>query len=216
MTTVHHLDDATLMRFASGDLDEAFAVVVAAHIALCERCRSALHHAESCGGHMLLSEQAEALDEGAFNRLRQRIAKSTIEVPGERARAHSAVPEPLRRYVGTSFDAVSWKSVAPGVKKYDISLSSSTAHKLYLLEIAAGKEVPEHGHGGAELTLVLTGAYRDKHGRFGPGDIADLDEDDQHQPKVDPGEPCICLVAAEALTKPKGFFARLLQPFVRI
>ena len=32
MTPHHHLDDATVMRYASGTLDEAFTVVVASHL----------------------------------------------------------------------------------------------------------------------------------------------------------------------------------------
>ncbi len=66
------------------------------------------------------------------------------------------------------------------------------------------------------MTLVLSGAYRDAMGRFGCGDIADLDEHIEHQPRVEPGEPCICIVATEAPTRFKGFFSRLLQPLVRI
>ncbi|HSG95973.1 MAG TPA: ChrR family anti-sigma-E factor, partial [Afifellaceae bacterium] len=126
------------------------------------------------------------------------------------------VPVPLRRFVGASLDAVAWKSVAPGVRKHAIRLSSRSASSLYMLNIAPGKTLPEHGHGGAEMTLILSGAYRDELGRFGPGDIADLDEHVEHQPLVEPGEPCICVVATEAPTRFKGLFSRLLQPLVGI
>ena len=67
-----------------------------------------------------------------------------------------------------------------------------------------------------EITLVLTGSYRDALGRFGPGDVADLDEDIEHQPVVDSDEPCICLVASEAPTRFKSFFGRLFQPLVGV
>ena len=123
---------------------------------------------------------------------------------------------PLRRFVGASLDAISWKTVAPGVRKHAIGLSSQSASSLYMLHIAPGKALPEHGHSGVEMTLVLSGAYRDELGRFGPGDIADLDEDVEHQPLVEPNEPCICLVATEAPTRFKGLFSRLLQPLVGI
>jgi putative transcriptional regulator len=102
------------------------------------------------------------------------------------------------------------------VRRHAIDLSSSTSSSLYMLNIAPGKAVPEHGHGGAEMTLILSGAYNDELGRFGPGDIADLDEHLEHQPKVEPEEPCICLVATEAPTRFKGFFSRLFQPLVGI
>jgi putative transcriptional regulator len=76
--------------------------------------------------------------------------------------------------------------------------------------------VPEHGHGGAELTLVLTGSYSDATGRYHRGDVADLDEDVEHQPVVDPDGPCICLIASETKAKFRGMLARLLQPIIGV
>jgi putative transcriptional regulator len=76
--------------------------------------------------------------------------------------------------------------------------------------------VPEHGHGGEEVTLILSGAYRDHMGRFGRGDVADLDEDIEHKPVAEDGEDCICLVAIERPTRFKSFAARLMQPLVGI
>lgn len=226
MKTVHHLDDATLMRFASGDLDEAFSIAVSAHLELCGECRSGLRAAEACGGQLLEMEHAVATQDGAFDRLRDHLQKTEIKLTEtDRDPSHinasegaeiDTVPKSLRRYIGASFDTVPWKTVAPGVRKFDVPLQSSSRQKLYMLHIAEGKEVPEHGHDGAEMTVVLSGAYRDEHGRFGRGDVADLDEHDEHQPKVEMGGPCICLVAAEGYTRPKSLLARLLQPLVRI
>jgi putative transcriptional regulator len=102
------------------------------------------------------------------------------------------------------------------VRRHTVKLESRPASSLYLLHIAAGKTVPEHGHGGAEMTLILSGVYRDVLGRFGPGDIADLDEHVEHQPEVEPDAPCICLVATETPTRFKGFISRLMQPLVGI
>lgn len=220
MTVHHHLDDATLLRYASGGLDEAFSTIVAAHLAMCEDCRRALRLAEEVGGQLLKSNEPADLAEDAFVRLMQRIDNTGEAVSlGESKHAvvvHSDVPAPLQRFIGTSLDDVSWKTVAPGIRKHTIALPSKTASSLYMLHIAEGKAVPEHGHGGAEITLVLSGAYRDELGRFGPGDIADLDEHCEHQPKVEPGSPCICLVATEAPTRFKGLISRLLQPLVGI
>ena len=223
MTIHHHLDDATLLRYASGDLDEAFSVVVAAHLAMCDYCRRAVRAAEEIGGQLLNADETAELSIGAFDRLMRRLdaADDMIAVAdkgagGDKANATGDVPVPLRRFVGASLDAVTWKSIAPGVRKHAIRLSSRSASSLYMLHIAPGKTLPEHGHGGAEMTLILSGAYRDELGRFGRGDIADLDEHVEHQPLVEPGEPCICVVATEAPTRFKGLFSRLLQPLVGI
>ena len=81
-----------------------------------------------------------------------------------------------------------------------------------LLRVEAGRKVPEHSHGGQELTLLLRGAYRDRFGRFAAGDIADHDEDVEHQPIAEPGEDCICLVAVDAKLSFRSRVVRFLQP----
>ena len=222
MTVQHHLDHATLVRFASGDLDEAFCVIVASHLVLCETCRHGARDAESIGGQLLeavdqVPLRTDAIDE-ALDRIDNDKACNDDIQPAIKKPviSKSDVPEPLQHFVGASLAQLAWKTVAPGIAKHTIKLPTSTKSSLYMLKIAAGKAVPEHGHGGNEMTLVLSGAYRDDMGIFGPGDIEDLDEHIEHQPKVLPEAPCICLVATEAPTRFKGFFSRMLQPLVGI
>lgn len=218
MTISHHLDDSTLMRYASGDLDEAFCIVAAAHLSLCPECRRSVRLADEIGAQLVdASEQAE-LTGGAFERLMLRIGGNgeRIVAPRAGAVAGSDVPLPLQRFVGPSLEGISWRSVAPGIRKHAVTLPGSRTSTLFLLHIGPGKAMPEHGHGGSEMTLILSGAYRDEFGRFARGDVADLDEHVEHQPRVEPGEPCICVVATEAPTRFKGLLSRLLQPFVRI
>jgi putative transcriptional regulator len=117
---------------------------------------------------------------------------------------------------GQPLDSIKWKSKAPGLAIYDLPVSPASRGKLFLMRIAAGKAMPEHGHGGEELTLILSGAYNDSLGRFAAGDIADLDQDFEHQPVVEADEACICLVATEAPTRFKSWPARLLQPLIGI
>jgi putative transcriptional regulator len=222
VTVDHHLDDATIMQYASGGLDEAFSVIVAAHLALCDRCRHAVRAGEEAGGRLLESGDGADLATDAFDRLMRRLDEGgeRILVPARPAPpvadALGDVPMPLRRFIGPSLADIRWKVIAPGIRTHRIGLAQPASSSLYLLHIAEGKAVPEHGHGGAELTLILSGAYRDELGRFGRGDIADLDEDVEHQPRVEPGAPCICLVATETRTRFKGLISRLLQPLVGI
>ena len=95
-------------------------------------------------------------------------------------------------------------------------MSPDANSQLRLLRIAKGRNVPEHGHNGQELTLILRGAYQDEIGHFKAGDVADLDEHIEHQPRVVSDEDCICLVALEAPTRFKGWVSRAMQPFVGI
>lgn len=122
------------------------------------------------------------------------------------------MPPPLARHIGPSLDGIAWRNIAPGVRKHDITLGGECPSSLYLLQIGPGRAMPEHGHGGDEMTLVLAGAYKDELGLFGVGDIADLDEHVEHQPVVASNEPCVCLVATQAPTRFRSLLMRLLQP----
>ncbi len=215
MKIEHHPDTATLASYAAGSLDEAFATVVAAHLASCAKCRARLYEIEEVGGTMLETIDAVGLNEAALERAMSRLDEPSEERAEPRS-AEQSLPRPLGRLVTAPLDAIAWKSVAPGVAVHRLPTSKAARGSLTLLKIAPGKKIPEHGHGGMEITLVLTGSYRDALGRFGPGDVADLDEDIEHQPVVDSDEPCICLVASEAPTRFKSFFGRLFQPLVGV
>jgi putative transcriptional regulator len=219
MTIAHHLDEATLLRYASGDLDEAFLLVVATHLAMCDKCRKAAHEAEELGGEMLFACEPAELSASSLDRLFDRIGSAespAIAAPPQTRTPHGGLPAPLRRKIGTRLEDIAWRRIAPGVKKHVIETDPATSSSLYMLWVAPGTAVPEHGHGGAEMTLILSGAYRDELGLFGPGDIADLDEHVEHQPRVEEGEPCICLVATESRVRFAGLFGRLVQPFIGI
>lgn len=216
MKIAHHPDRATLMSYAAGSLDEAFATVVATHLASCAECRSRLRETEEIGGNLLEAIDAVPLDAAAFERAMRRLNKPVEQTLVEFEQRKPSLSRPLARLVGGGLDDVAWKTVAPGVAMHRLPTSKAARGSLRLLKIASGKKIPEHGHGGTEITLVLTGSYRDAFGRFGPGDVADLDENVEHQPMVDSSEPCICLVATEAPTRFKSFFGRLFQPLVGI
>lgn len=219
MTIFHHLDESTLLRYASGDLDEAFSVVAASHLAMCGTCRNAVRDAEEVGGHLLEASAPDALSATAVDRMMNAIdlqPQPVTAMSDGPVASEGDVPLPLRRYVGPYLSSIRWKTVAPGIRRHRIALGTPSQSALYMLHIAPGKAVPEHGHGGSEMTLILSGAYRDELGRFGAGDVADLDEHIEHKPVVIGDEPCICLVTTEALTRFKGKISRLLQPLIGI
>ena len=219
MTISHHLDEATILAYAAGTLNEAFSVVAAAHVSVCPSCRAAVRQAEAVGGNIL--EQVDAVAVSADTRARM-MAQLDVVAPlnaPERPRpmASHELPRPLARLLGGSnLDEIRWRSLAPGIAVHDLPLSPQARGHLKLLRIGAGKAMPEHGHGGEEITLILKGAYRDKFGEFRAGDVADLDESMEHSPIVTEDGPCICLIATEAPTRMKGLFARILQPWFGI
>ena len=76
--------------------------------------------------------------------------------------------------------------------------------------------MPDHGHRGTELTLVLQGAFTDATDHFGAGDIEVANEELDHTPVADIGADCICLAATDAPLRFRGLMPRIAQPFLRI
>lgn len=216
MKPTHHLDNSTILAYAAGTLNEAFSVVAASHVAICPVCRDAVRAAEALGGELLGTMADTAVSQDCRARTLAALEQATIHrlpLPAPK----SEFPAPLARLIDTvSFDDIAWKKKAPGVAMFDVKLPTSAKGQLKLLRIGAGRAMPEHGHGGEEITMVLKGAYRDHMGRFARGDVADLDEEIEHKPVVEQDGDCICLVATERPTRFKSLAARLIQPFVGI
>lgn len=219
MTTMirHHLSDQLLMGYSAGTLPEAFNLVVATHISMCDECRARLASFDALGGALIEApEIASAMGSGALAATLARIksADESTAVAPERKVSKAVLPQPLQDYVGGDVDKVVWRNVGGGVRQAVLPTSSHASARL--LFIPAGAAVPDHGHRGTELTLVLQGAFSDEEDRFGPGDIEIADEDLHHQPIAEAGVDCICLAATDAPLKFRGLLPRLAQPFLQI
>jgi putative transcriptional regulator len=123
-------------------------------------------------------------------------------------------PKPLQDYVGGDLDAVKWKSLGGGVRQAILPTGGKASARL--LFIPAGQSVPDHGHRGTELTLVLQGSFSDQVDRFARGDIEIANEDLNHQPIAGSEADCICLAATDAPLRFNSLIPRLLQPIFRI
>lgn len=210
----HHLTDALIMAYSAGTLPEAFNLAVATHISMCDACRAAVESYDAVGGALLETSGTEAVGATA---LAETLALIKSGAPKRFPTAKpliADVPAPLARYLGGSLDDVKWRPVGMGVKQAILETDAeATARLLY---IPAGTAVPDHGHNGTELTLVLRGAFFDESDHFGPGDIEVATEADEHTPVADIGEDCICLAVTDAPLKFRGLLPRLAQPFLRI
>jgi len=172
---------------------------------------------EAVGGVMLHDTIASGTNELPDVDFEATMAR--IEAGGDRdirvaPKADHGIPSALADYIGGSLDDVKWRSVGMGVRQAILPTTKDASVRL--LHIPAGTKVPDHGHRGVELTLVLRGAFRDEHDRFGPGDIEIATEDDEHTPIAEMDTDCICLSATDAPLKFNGLLQRIAQPFLRI
>jgi putative transcriptional regulator len=214
MTIRHHLSDQLLMAYAAGQLPEAFNLVVATHVSLCDDCRAQLASFEAVGGALIEAGAEPEMSQDALATALARIERQDQQARPSSRRVAGAFPAPLAEYVGGDLSAVRWRRVGGGVKQAILPTGKDASARL--LYIPAGTAVPDHGHRGLELTLVLQGAFADESDRFGRGDVEIADEAVEHTPVALAGEDCICLAATDAPLRFVGWIPRLAQPLLRI
>jgi putative transcriptional regulator len=214
MTIRHHLSDQLLTGYAAGNLPEAFNLVVATHVSLCDECRARVASLDAVGGALLEEAEEIALGEDALSRALERIEGLPQATRSEPLKPAGILPAPLADYIGGDLSAVRWRKVGGGVKQAILPTGKDATARL--LFIPAGTAVPDHGHRGMELTLVLQGAFADENDRFNRGDIEIADEEMEHTPVALAGQDCICLAATDAPLRFRGLIPRLAQPLLRI
>lgn len=214
----HHLPDEFLMAYSAGSLPEAFSLVVATHVSMSDDSRARLEAYDAIGGAMLDDSDTVEMSDGSFEATMAMIARSPkdpiVAKPARRERTSGLFPKPLRDYVGGDVEAVRWRSVGMGVKQ--AILKSEGSASVRLLYIPTGMAMPDHSHGGTEMTLVLQGAFRDEVDEFARGDVEVADQSLHHTPVAIGHEDCICLSATDAKLKFTSILPRLAQPFLRI
>lgn len=201
-TMTHHPHTATLMSFASGALPEALAAVVACHLERCARCRREVRAMEHIGDAVLAAGDPVELDRPVPLHALLRQEANT------RPAGEAAAGTVLERLV-PSMASVRWQSLGGGVSHAPIPTASGS---LRLIRVEPGRILPDHGHTGAELTMVLEGAFSDASGIYRPGDVADLDEEAEHVPRAEDEGVCICLLATESPLRFKRLLHRLILP----
>lgn len=219
MTVSHHATHETLLRYAAGTLSAGPAIVVAAHLAGCPACRARVGEFEALGGAVLEEADPTALAPSALADALARIDAEEGAAPVPPAPAAGApveidglrLPDALR-----GCDIGPWRWIGPGMSMSRVGVPHAPDASVILLKVGPGRALPDHGHVGAEFTHIVSGSYTDRLGKFGPGDLAEVGEDVEHQPVVDAGGDCVCLAAMEGRMRFKSVIGRMLQPIFRI
>ncbi len=219
----HHLNEATLMSYAAGSLPEALCAVVAAHVSRCPSCAEKVRELELVGS-LLFDELEPAVINAPAPVLPLCHLDANLEAgarPATMADVKSAhgcpneceVPAPIAAFIGDNLDDIPWRRLGFGIWHAHVGPNSEGRRgDLRLIKVAPGQVMPEHSHGGTELTMVLRGSYKDEIATFGVGDVEDVDGDTEHQPVSHAKDGCICLIASESPAKYRNIVARLVQP----
>ena len=213
MSVTYHPSDEFLVAYGAGSLDEASALLVATHLALCPRCRTEVGRIEALGGAVIEDLPPTNLAPDALATVLARLdLPPQPPMPAVLAAETSGLPAPLRLYLPAGIDALPWKRLAAGIEQ--AILLQVRGIRARLLRIGAGIAVPPHGHGGMELTMVLQGGFADLGRDYARGDVAMADQQVVHSPAADGGETCLCLAVTDAPLKLTGLVGMLVNPFL--
>ena len=208
----HHVSDQLIATYLSGHLPYAYSLVVASHIELCDDCRTTLMACQTLAGIVLQRESPASVSPGLKSRVLELLDRPDFaESPGKPMES-GIFPTPIIQAIGGREPR--WRSLGGGLRQQIICRRRDGSARL--LYIPAGKSVPEHGHRGLELTLVLQGAFSDDTGEYRAGDVEIADDSIEHRPMVAGKAPCICLAATDNPLSFKGILPSLLQPIYRI
>jgi putative transcriptional regulator len=217
MSIEYHPTDSMLAAFAAGTLDHGQHIAIATHLVSCPQCRAFTRSMEQVGGAVLtglspavMSYDALAKVEAQLNKPVRPMSMAAMRPTVPEAEV-SGLPKFLRRY-----QFGDWKWIAPSVHLRPIVLPYDSDTRVFLLKSGPGTKMLEHTHTGIEMTCVLSGAFTQDGSRYGPGDFDLGDETIDHQPVVDPGQDCVCLVAMQGDLRLHGLIGRMVQPFVRL
>lgn len=211
----HHLNEAILMAYAAGTLPEAFDLMVATHLSLCDACRAEAAAYDAVGGEVLNQlVAAHPVSNDSLEATLALIAGGPTESAPKKTLPAGILPGPLQDYVGGDLDAIRWKPMGMGVKQAILPTSKDATARL--LFIPAGAAMPDHSHHGLEMTMVLQGAFQDEDDYFARGDVEIADSETHHTPVADIHEDCICLAVTDARLQFNGLIPKIAQRFLRI
>ncbi|GAN79133.1 ChrR family anti-sigma-E factor [Acidocella aminolytica] len=195
----HHPSAETLLAHAAGQLPAGHALVVAAHAQGCPHCRAELARLEALGGELLDSLTPEGMALDAFTATLARLDEPPHprRVPAKPRQANLRLPHGISLpSVLAGAEISRWLWVGPGVRYSRVRLPWAPNDNVMLLSVAANRRVIAHSHGGSEFTQVLQGSFSDETGHYGAGDMAEEDNDTNHQPRAN-DDGCLCLAALE-------------------
>lgn len=233
----YHPDSRFLTDFAAANLPLSEAVCVSAHLEFCGKCRAHLQQLADIGGHMLARLQPREVEEDSFERLMSRIgtgegaqqaadavlpaAQESLAFADEASpRAGLALtkgvflPRALRRLSAGGLHNLSWVQFGKALRVAPLRIVGDV-RETAIYDIKAGGRMPEHEHRGEEITVLLKGSFSDAEGSYSQGDFVVRNAGEAHQPMATQDTDCICLVSLERPVRPRGWFYRLLEPYVQ-
>lgn len=224
----YHPDSRFLTDFASANLPMAQAMCVSAHLEFCGKCRAHIQQLKEIGGHLLAQIEPVEVEAHSFESLMARIATGeqpqamaselALNEPSPDALPKSSsdmfLPKAVRRLSNGSLNNLGWAQFGKELRIAPLPIVGEVC-ETSIYDIRAGGKMPEHEHRGEEITVLLKGSFSDAEGTYTRGDFVVRNAGETHQPTATQDTDCICLVCLESPVRPKGWFYRLLEPYIQ-
>jgi putative transcriptional regulator len=209
-----HPDETLLVEYTAGQLDQATALVVAAHVELCAACQHKADVYLSLASEFLEQSESTPCSEAVLEALLEAV-RAPVDVaiePSVIASPYQQIfyPRVLNTFLEQSPPEKSWQTIGNSLRQMPISKGFNGA-TCKIMGVKAGSALPKHTHKGDEFVLVLQGGLSDHRGTLHRGDFIHADASVEHTPTAEMGEECICLVVTNGKLKFTGIFGRLLN-----
>ena len=209
-----HPDNALLAAYAADTLPLSMTLAVAIHVEFCPTCARRVADLErQLAESVLIADRILPEEEHLFDDMLSYILEQpSVTVPGQ-------TEEPKIEIQGQSFwlpralrhlSRQNWQQMG-NIGRSRLLLDDQSSSRASLMYLSAGAAVPQHSHRGIELTLPLTGVFRDELGEYSPGDFVLRDAKVAHQPQSRDG--CLCFALLDAPVQFTQGLPRLLNGF---
>lgn len=210
----HHVPEEILASYAAGASDEAEALLVATHLALCPRCRALCGSLDALGGALLSpgGPPEVAVAEDALSSLLARLDEPESPRPKLVPPAGPLdIPMPLRALTGP-LAQVPFRATTPGIWRFDLPMSTRE-RPVALVSIRPGLSIPPHRHASTERGLVLQGGFTDDLGHYLRGDVSIRTSEDAHahEQLIDEGERCVVFMVDDGPKLPTTALGRVVN-----
>ena len=230
-----------LLAYAAGTQNWSLSISIAAHLQMCALCRQKAYDLNDIGGALLESVPEEQPSPEAFRRLMGKIeqlpdnrapgpTKVNTQVVSGAGDGHvttngkrnagvrcsedllaAPLPKVLRKLLPRD-GQLTWKTVAQSLRIAHVDIGQSV-DEMAFYHMEAGGKVANHGHGGLEVTLVLSGNFSDAAGLYSPGDFVVKDAGEIHRPTATQDQACLYLSVAQAPMIHRGWRGWLGKSF---
>lgn len=209
-----HPDNALLAAYAADTLPLSMTLAVAIHVEFCPTCARRVADLErQLAESVLIADKVLPEEEHLFDDMLAYILEQpSMPVPVQ-------AEEPKIEIQGQSFwlpralrhiSRQNWQQMG-NIGRSRLLLDDQSSGRASLMYLSAGAAVPQHTHRGMELTLPLTGVFRDELGEYIPGDFVLRDAKVAHQPQSRDG--CLCFALLDAPVQFTQGLPRLLNGF---